>query len=281
VRHSPLTLWHLLSLDAPTVAALWTWFVARCCGINLPWTAPTAMFLAVWILYASDRLLDARTPQALEERHHFHDRHRRIFTIVIALSAIALAVLALGIPPTALRIYALLAALLCGWFLMIHTRLAHERRLPKELAVGLFFSAAIFVPTVARRPDLRLSLLVPAAIFAAVCALNCMYLYEWEHPHDHTHANWTTRLIAGHLTGVAVVILTIALFTVILCQALSFPSTPPTSVAAMRSRNAIPAACAVSTILLLTLNRFRTRLSPLNLRAAADLALLTPILFLR
>ncbi len=33
-RPSPLALWHLLSLDAPTVAALWTVFIARSVGLN-------------------------------------------------------------------------------------------------------------------------------------------------------------------------------------------------------------------------------------------------------
>jgi hypothetical protein len=280
VRHSPLALWHLLSLDAPTVAALWTWFVARCCGIALPHASVAAMFLAVWILYASDRLLDARgNTTGLEERHYFHHRHRRIFIPFVAIAAVALAALTPGLLPAALRIYALLAALLAGWFLVIHTRLAHERRLPKELAVGLFFSAAIFIPTIARRPDLRLSLLAPAFVFAAVCALNCMYLYIWEHPKDRTHANWTTRIATHHVTLAAAIIL-IAAFAGIappafpnLASKLMLPVAPSTW--------PIAAACVLSTLLLLILNLNRAKISPLNLRAAADLALLTPILFLR
>jgi hypothetical protein len=269
VRRSPLAQWHLLSLDAPTVAALWTWFVARCCGIALPFAGIAAMFLAVWILYAADRLLDARSSGAakLEERHHFHDRHRRVFIAFIAIAAVALATLTPTLLPESLRLYAWLGSLLCGWFLMIHTRLAHERRLPKELAVGLFFAAAIFIPTVARRPDLRLTLLAPTALLGAVCTLNCMVLYAWEHPGDRTNANWTTRLATRRLTRVAAGILGVALLTF----ALSFFTT--------NAPWPIPAACAVSVLLLILLNRDRLKLSPLNLRAAADLALLTPLLF--
>ena len=178
-----------------------------------------------------------------------------------------------------MRIYALLAALLTGWFLVIHTRLAHERRLPKELAVGLFFSAAIFIPTIARRPDLRLSLLVEAFVFAAVCALNCMYLYIWEHPSDRTNANWTTRVATHHLSLAAAIILIAAFAGIVppafpaLASKLMLPVAPSTW--------PIAAACVVSTLLLVILNRSRAKLSPLNLRAAADFALLTPILFLR
>jgi hypothetical protein len=270
----------LLSLDAPTVAALWTWFVAHCCGIALPRRSVAAMFVAVWILYASDRLLDARgNTTGLEERHHFHHRRRRIFIPFVAIAAVALAALTPGLSPAALRIYALLAALLAGWFLVIHTRLAHERRLPKELAVGLFFSAAIFVPTVARRPDLRLSLLAPAFVFAAVCALNCMYLYRWEHPRDRSNANWTTRVATHHLTLAAAIIL-VAAFAGIAPRA--FPGLASrVTLPVVASTWPITAACVLSTLLLLGLNRSRAKISPLNLRAAADLALLTPILFLR
>lgn len=238
------------------------------------------MSLAVWILYASDRLLDARgNTTDLEERHHFHHRHRRIFVPFVAIAAVALAALTPGLSSTALRIYALLAALLTGWFLVIHTRMAHERRLPKELAVGLFFSAAIFIPTIARRPDLRLSLLAPAFVFAAVCALNCMYLYIWEHPSDRTNANWTTRIATHHLSLAAAIILIAAFAGIVppafpaLASKLMLPIAPSTW--------PIAAACVVSTLLLVILNRNRANLSPLNLRAAADLALLTPILFLR
>ena len=85
-----LALWHLLSLDAPTVAVIWTWFVARAEHVRLPWATPAAMGIAVWMLYAGDRLLDARvldgvrtawTGERLEARHLFHYRHRRGFLV--------------------------------------------------------------------------------------------------------------------------------------------------------------------------------------------------------
>jgi hypothetical protein len=106
-----------------------------------------------------------------------------------------------------------------------------------------------------------------------------MYLYVWEHPRDRTRANWTTRIATHHLT-LAVAIILIAGFAGIappafptLASKLLFPVAPSTW--------PIAAACVISTLLLVTLNRSRQNISPLNLRAAADLALLTPVLFLR
>lgn len=275
IRRSPLALWHLLSLDAPSVATLWTWFVARCAGVPLPRAALLSMFVTVWILYAADRLLDARvldspSSQAhsqIEERHRFHHRHKRAFLSAIGICSIALAVMLPRLLPEALRLYALLAALLVAYFLLIHTRISAERRLPKELAVGIFFPAAVFIPTIARRPDLRLTLLPYALAFAAVCTLNCLFLYAWEHA-DHAGAHWTTRFATRHLRTIAAAIIVLSLV-------LSIPSAANRGI----HPSALALPCAASTLLLVLFHRYRRRILPVHLRAAADLTLLTPIAF--
>jgi hypothetical protein len=286
---SPIARWHLLSLDAPTVAALWTWFIARACHIMLPLAAPLAMALAVWMLYAADRLLDARNLDApnagpvneLEARHLFHHRHRCGFLVGIALAAVSLAALVPRLNAAAMRLYLVEGVLLVAWFLVLHaTRSAH--RLPKEIAVGLFFSAAVFIPTVAREPfanalSLRLAMLPSAVLFAALCSLNCLFIYAWEHtgpshataqppPASARPPHASTRLALDHLPSLAAVIAlagaALALFNA-------------------ASPRLIPAACALAAMLLLALDRQRRRLSRTDLRAAADLALLTPLLLLR
>lgn len=300
----PVALWHLLSLDAPTVAALWTWFVARAAHVRLPLASPAAMALAVWVLYATDRLLDARLLDArplgpcpedptgstgsrttglrdrLEARHLFHHRHRRAFLAGIAIAAVGVAALLPRLAPAAVRLYLLQGALLVVWFLILHgTRSAH--RLPKEIAVGLFFSAAIFIPTIARRPGLHLPLLPSAALFAALCSLNCLFICAWEHadgklvastgqlPYTRpTHA--TTHFALAHLSALATSV-AIAGAALAIFDPMSF---------AHSDERLVPIACTLSAFALLALDRNRTRLSPINLRAAADLALLTPLLLL-
>ena len=213
-RMGALHLWHLLSLDAPTVATLWTWFVARATHFHLPLSSLISMFLAVWMLYAADRILDARHlfsnplhTQDLEARHLFHHRHATAFLSVILTCSIALALLLPHLAPEAIRLFSILAALLFGWFLLIHARdSSTHRRLPKELAVGIFFPAAIFIPTISHHPDLRLPLLPQALLFAAVCSLNCLSIYAWEHPYPHAPAHWTTRLSTRYLRPLAAAI---------------------------------------------------------------------------
>jgi hypothetical protein len=104
------------------VAALWTWFLAASDHVRLPRTSILAMAIAVWMLYAADRLLDARllqnaadsTPlhcglyEQLEPRHLFHYRHRRVFRGGIALCSITLALLLPQLMHAAVRLYLIL-----------------------------------------------------------------------------------------------------------------------------------------------------------------------------
>jgi hypothetical protein len=287
--HTPLALWHLLSLDAPTVAALWTSFVASANHIHLPASSILAVAVAVWMLYAADRLMDARlmdarlmdarlpdTPfppeEGLEARHHFHHQHRTAFLTGILLASIALAVLLPHLEPAALHLYLILGGLLAGYFILIHAapRAASNKaahRLPKEIAVGVFFASAIFIPAVARRPDLRFTLLPEALLFAAVCSLNCLFIYAWEHPSPNPTAHATTRFSLRHLPFLATLIPAFA--TALIC--LTNNHQAPWS---------IPTACALSATLLLLLHHHRSAIAPITLRAAADLALITPLLLL-
>ena len=262
----PLALWHLLSLDAPTVATVWTIFVARTWRLALPASVPCAMFLAVWAIYAADRLLDARRRQeGLEARHRFHGRHRRLFQAALGVAATGLIPCILVMPAAMRGLYLWLGALLLLWLGVIHLlpRSRSRRNIPKELAVGVFFSAAIFLPTAATIPSL--SLLVAAAFTANLCSLNCLFIYAWEHPRGapaRSHASTRFGLRRLRAIGTASVLLPIAMLPL--------------------AAQAAPALTAVSIAagLLLALDRTRSRYERTTLRAAADLALLTPLLLL-
>ena len=269
----PLALWHLFSLDAPTVAALWTWFIARAAHLRLPAFATLAMALAVWMLYAADRLMDARLLDArsahedtLEARHLFHHHHRSAFLSGIFAASVILAALLPRLDSQSIRLYLILGGLVFGYFVLIHAaRSAH--RLPKEIAVGIFFAAATFIPTVARRPGLRLALLPPALLFAVLCSLNCLFIYAWEHPAlERSHPpNAATRLALRHLPLIATGVVLTGIALALLDRHTPWP---------------IPFAAAIAAIFLLIVNRSRSHIHSTTLRASADMALLTPLLLL-
>jgi hypothetical protein len=174
-----------------------------------------------------------------------------------------------------MRLYTLLATLLGAWFLIIHARPlpgdgAH--RLPKELAVGIFFPAAVFIPTVARLPQLRLDLLPIALLLAATCSLNCLFLYAWEHPRHRAQAHSSTRWATHHLVALTATVAALSLL-LILTSSLFAPS------AQLHRGTTILTSCILaSSLLLLLLHRLRNRIAAVHLRALADLVLLTPLI---
>jgi hypothetical protein len=271
-RNSPLVLWHLLSLDAPMVAVVWTMFTARMTHTAVPVATGVAMGLAVWLLYAADRLLDTRAldplgePGEFEARHFFHHRHRAAFGVGMAIATVGLALLLPRLASDSIHLYLTEGALMAGYFVLIHaTPLRGGRRriaLPKELMVGPFFAAATFIPTVARNPGLRLSLLPDAVLFAGLCCLNCLYIYAWEHPQPERDAHWTTHRAVRRLSLLAggLVLAAAAL--------------------ALRGEWLYPAAVGLSAVGLMGLDEVRGSMARPALRAAADAVLLAPLVLL-
>jgi hypothetical protein len=248
--------WHLLSLDAPTVAAVWTVFVSRAVHVALPLYSPCAMFLAVWMIYACDRLMDARRQHNLEARHRFHGRHRTGFYAALALAALAMLPLIAAMPARSRHAYLALGGLLLLWLALIHF-VTPMRRLPKELVVGFFFSAAVFIPTLSR--TWMPGLILPAIVFANLCSLNCLFIYAWEHP-QRSAPHATTAFGLRRLREIALASIVLPLV------AIPFTGTP-----------VLLAAASLSAIALLQLHQRQAHIDRTSLRAAADLALLTPI----
>ena len=257
-RPGLLAIWHLLSLDAPCVVTAWTWLVAKTEHVGLPAIALIAMFLAVWTIYAADRLLDGsgNIVPDLEARHWFHRRHRFGFRVALNVASLMLIPFVLAMSSRVLLLYVGLAMLLAGWFVLVHL-FARERplTLPKELIPGPFCAAAVFIPAWASLGFGHVALAFGAATYALLVILNCLCIYKWEHD-NLAGAHWSTRLGVRWLNPLGAAIIVLSLFT----------DAP------------IGIATALAAALLLTLNQLRTALDPITLRAASDLVLLTPIL---
>jgi hypothetical protein len=260
-RYSLPVLWHLLSLDAPTVGALWFVVAARAAKLSLSGTDVAALALGTWMLYVLDRMLDARrSAMPLQEvRHRFHGVHQRFFLGSIACAVPVLLLLLAHMETRLLHAYLLLGLVLAGYFALIHTRrLAHA--VPKEFAVGVIFAIAIFMPEFLRGV---LQPLPQAICFGALCWLNCTVIYQREH-HDLHDAHWSTRLAirtAPLLLGAVAAAGLVLLFS-------------------GKASHALSLSVVVSAIVLTALGSARHRMSRLSFRIAADAALLTPLLFL-
>ena len=307
---TPLRLWHLTSLDAPTVAVVWTLAFAWAAEVTLPIWVPALLALAAWAVYIGDRLLDARSALLIRQfntdhwvprpfrvicgmggkqqnslvagsirtaqyrrmrlRHRFHWRHRRIFLPIAVLAACAAAVIVFSCMPVAARERnSLLAAAALVYFTRVHSNRAPFPKLApspfltpllsKEMLVGLLFTAACALPVLSRaasQPDSPLwTLILPAVFFALLAWLNCHAIEHWES---------RTKPCAGILAPA----LTLGLAGLLAAAVLAGTHPRPA---------ALLAAGALSALLLALLDHHRGRLTPLALRAAADLVLLTPI----
>ncbi len=263
----PLRLWHLASLDAPTVAVVWSLAFAQAAAIRLPAWVPILLALGAWAVYIGDRLLDARTAfragslDQLRDRHFFHWRHRRLLAPIAVIAAVAAAAIIVALMPAPLRERnSVLAAAALAYFSGVHLPRRPRwltPRLSKELLVGILFTAGCAAPTVMRlRGAFLAPLLVAASIFAALAWLNCHAIDRWE--------SEPTADIAPRAAILAVLSLVASAI-----------------LAASQPRIAALLVCAAaSATMLALLDRTRSRLTPLALRAAADLVLLAPLALL-
>lgn len=180
--------WHLLSLDAPTVAVLWAWTLARTVGAAISWSTLAVLAIGTWLIYVADRLLDARAGSSartlidLRERHHFHARHRGPLLIAASCAVVPLVWLIFaGMPAAARRDDACVFAVALVYFAAVHLRFARFR-FPRELVVGLVFAAACAVPAWSAAAYAHLDLAIVTAFFAVLCWINCTAIHAWEHP---------------------------------------------------------------------------------------------------
>jgi hypothetical protein len=125
----------------------------------------------------------------------------------------------------------------------------------KELLVGLLFTAGSVAPAIARVHFVDWPLRACSAIFVLLAWANCSAIERWE----------SSRMSSGVLKRTIV----LALVCIAASAALAFLNWRLSALACL---------AGISALLLSWLDRRRTAISPLTLRALADLALLTPLL---
>ncbi len=268
-----LHLWHLASLDAPTVAVVWAWGFAWAAHVSLSVWMAAALALIVWTIYIGDRLLDARaglrTPpeHELRERHYFHWRHRRVLLPAAALAGLAAAALVISrLPARSLRPDSIVAAATLLWLTGVHAGrwpafagvLERWRGRLAGMIVGCLFVIGCALPVCSQLGAahsvgqfLRLPL-AAIAVYAALAWLNLHAIAVWES--ERGRVRWAGAVLAFVAMGAAVF------------------------VPARSGEILIAAAC--SALMLVLLDCLRGRIAPLSLRTAADLVLLTPVVVL-
>jgi hypothetical protein len=279
-----LDFWHLASLDAPTVAIVWSLAFAWAGGVHLPLWVPLLLALVTWSVYVADRLLDARAGlrnpawHALRERHRFHWRRRRaLVPMAIAAACAAAGIILTFMPPVVRARDSVLAAAALVYFSGVHSGrsawqipLRWPRAFPgKEFLVGVLFTAGCVLPAWHRQHALAApgsaiwTFWIPAVFFAALAWLNCSCIARWEGVEAPACCeDRSSRSLPFIALALAAIGFLLCLFA---------------AVAAHSRSAALVAAGATSALLLALLDRISPRMTPLALRAAADFVLLTPL----
>jgi hypothetical protein len=273
-----LRFWHLASLDAPTVAVVWSLAFAWSAGVRLPMWAPAALALITWAIYVGDRLLDAwagmKDPplHRVRDRHTFHWQHRTVLVpAAVAASAIAAALVISRVPARARVSDSAVAAATLAYFSGVHSRRRFLRWLERILSqlsaraalIGVIFTAGSLLPAISQSSlasFLSVKQLAALIYFAAVAWLNCFAIGRWESAPAAPSGKQVT--FRATLVGVIGTLLAVAVFA----------AAP--RIACLVAMGAASAFCFV------LLERMRTRISPIALRAGADLVLLTPSILL-
>jgi hypothetical protein len=256
-------LWpNLLSLDAPLVAVLWQVLFVRCFHGVLDAVTSILLVTSVWLIYAADRALDAWRGERSSPRHRFYQQHWRVLLPVWTAVLAASAWLALReLPAVLLRRGCVLMIVVVVYFAIVH---GLARRAPvvwsKEASVGLVFALGA---SLAAWTNVRtIADGAAIALFFVLCWINCAAIQKWESG-DFSRAygrriHLRRSAVSWGAVGVAVV-----------AGVLLWMDHPILGGAEMVS------ACAF-----VWLDRVRRRLSPDALRVLADVALLSPMVFL-
>lgn len=119
-----------MSLDAPLVAVLWQAALARAHKVTLMPAVHVVLFLAVWVIYMLDRVLDGFSmPQdaRLSIRHEFYRRNRWLFLLLVIPSGVfALLFLATTEIPAGILWRGVALAFVVGLYLLHYAARGHR-----------------------------------------------------------------------------------------------------------------------------------------------------------
>jgi hypothetical protein len=189
----------ILSLDAPAVAVVWQWQLARVAGVQPTRHHAFILGAAVWLAYAADRWIEGwrlAPGQVQTQRHHFYQRWR--WPVAAVWLGLLAATLTVSMRQLTGREFAA-GLLLLGPVLayLLSHQLAHRDspwRAPKELCVALLLAGGVSCFTLAQVSARISELGVPLALFTLLCLANCALISLWEHEVDRSHGQTSLAL---------------------------------------------------------------------------------------
>lgn len=229
------------------VAVLWQILFARCFRVPVEPLAALLLLLTVWLIYAADRTLDAWRGNVHSPRHEFYRRHwRELLPVWMMLLGLTAWLAAERLPPDLFVHGSILIASVGVYFALVHSSVLG---LHKEAAVGVLF--ALGASLVAWGKVRTAADVTTILLFSGLCWMNCIAIQKWEGEKP----DWSPSIAAIVVACVAAALL-------------------------YANRPVLGGAELASAFGFLLLDRVRPRLSADAVRVLADVALLSPVLFL-
>lgn len=137
---------HYLSFDVVIGALVLLHFFSNLIDSSVPVSCYIALGLVVWIIYASDHVLDAvKSRSPTTQRHQFHKRFAREIQLAI-IFMVLIGVIVMNFLPGKV----ILGGLVLGFFVAIYLKLVHvaKKLWFKELLIAVIFSTGILISPV-------------------------------------------------------------------------------------------------------------------------------------
>lgn len=266
-RSEPFRWWYFpswMGLDAPCVVTTWTWATGRASGTPMPVRAAVAMFLVVWAIYLTDRLIDVVRCHDWTNatgRLRFGRNYRPLFLVCLGGCVAGIAwLLWAGLPAEVIERAAVVACGVGLHCLAFVTPVLLRSKLPgKEFGVGLFFALGAYACLGSAGHTLPFLVSI-----AGVVAFNCLVIAARDADSDRANdpggASRWWRTMNRDLFRLGVALTLAAVVGSVLAREAAFYLS-------------LTAAFALLTALHRTAHRF----SGDAVRALADFALFTPI----
>jgi RsiW-degrading membrane proteinase PrsW (M82 family) len=261
----------ILSLDAPVVAVLWQWLLARVAGATVGWHHEFILGLSIWLAYAADRWIEGwrlAPAQIRTQRHHFYQRWRWPLCVVWGV-ALGADVTVSGHWLTRREFAAGSLLLLPVFAYLLSPQFVHRLsrwRAPKEICVALLFGGGVAVFLLAQPGSSPRALAGPLGGFTLLCFANCALIAVWEQAVDQAHGQ----------TSFALQFRRAHLFTHLLPWLLALGAFGVAWNARGPVRTAL-VCTALSGALLGLLDLVQPSIGPRLARVLADIALMTPL----
>jgi hypothetical protein len=135
---------NIWSVDIAVGAGLLSFVYARLWEINIPWSIPAILMVAVWLIYTFDHIKDAfdSNIEGLSQRRRLHRKYAKRLVRISIILLLAAAILILYLPGDVVIYGTFLLCLVAAYYLALHY-LNEKFGRHKEITVALLYSIGI------------------------------------------------------------------------------------------------------------------------------------------